>query len=82
MAEGISTRVQNEVGNLHKELELVQAEMVASNEQLRWELEIRLENASLESRKMYEQIMLRFDALKGEGSGSTGASDLKLKDGE
>ena len=66
MAEGISTRVQKEV---------------ASNEQLRWELENRLENASLESRKMYEQIMLRFDALKGEGSGSTGASDLKLKDG-
>ena len=71
MAETVSTCVQKEVGNLHKELELVRVEMMVSNNKLRKEIKIRLESAGLETRKMFEQIILRFDSFKGEGLKST-----------
>ena len=39
MADGVTTRVQKEMGMLHKEMELVQAELTSANEQMRKDLE-------------------------------------------
>ena len=62
MAEGITTRGQKEVGMLHKELELFRTEMVAANEQLRKDMETKFEAANLETRRMFSQLMLKFEA--------------------
>ena len=53
MVDGITTRVQKEVGLLHKELEQVRSEIVTANEQLRRDMETKMEAASLETRKMF-----------------------------
>ena len=82
MADGVTTRVQKEVGFLHKELEAVRSEFSAANEQLRKDMEARFEAASLESRQMFAQIMLKFDTSPvggTEGSGSIGSSEMRQK---
>ena len=71
MAEGITTRGQKEVGMLHKELELFRTEMVAANEQLRKDMETKFEAANLETRRMFSQLMLKFEASQGNGSESS-----------
>ena len=53
MADGVTTRVQKEVGMLHKELELVRAEITSANDQLRKEFESRIEAISLDTQKMF-----------------------------
>ena len=62
MAKGITTCVEKEVGMLYKELKLVHSKIVIANEKLRKEMETRLEVASLEMRKMFTQIMLKFES--------------------
>ena len=67
---------------LHKELDSVRSKIASANEQLRKEMEARLESAGLETRKMFEQIMLKLEAHRDvgfEGSGSTGSLDMKQK---
>ena len=67
MADGITTRVQKEVGILHKELEVIRVEIVTANDQLMKEMEARIEASNLETRKMFAQIMLKFDSSQGSG---------------
>ena len=79
MADGITTRVQKEVGMLHKELELVRAEITSANEQLRKEFENRIEAISCDNQKMFSQIMLKLEPSQSgglEGSGSSGPTAL------
>ncbi|XWS65218.1 hypothetical protein CRYUN_Cryun05aG0073500 [Craigia yunnanensis] len=78
MAEGMTTRGVL----LQKELELLRSEMTAATEQLRKEIETRLGSTGMETRKMFEKIMLKFDSSRGlgfEASGSTQSTDLKQK---
>ena len=83
MADGVTTRVQKEVGLLHKELESFRAEMAATNEQLRRDMDARIETASMETRTMFAQLLRQFETLQGgrglEGSASTVPSVLPQK---
>ena len=65
MAEVVITRVQKEVGMLHKELELFRSEMVAVNEQLKKDMDAKWEATNMEMRKMFSQLMLKFEASQG-----------------
>ena len=80
MADGNTTRVQKEVGMLHKELELVRAEITSANDQLRKEFESRIEAISLDTQKMFSQIMLKLEPSQSRGFerfGSSGSAALK-----
>ena len=55
---------------------------MASNQQLRQDMETKLEAASLKAKKMFAQIMLKFEGLQVggvEGSTSIITSELKQK---
>ena len=67
---------------LHKKLVLVCYDIATINEQLRKEMQTRLEAASLEMRKVFSQIMFKFKSSQRnglEGSSSIRALDLKQK---
>ena len=63
MADGISTRLQREVGQQQKELERVEAKLDGSVNQLRLEME----QMGADLRRMFEQIMLKIDNNGGNG---------------
>ena len=82
MAEGVTTRVQKEVGMLHKELELFRSEMVAVNEQLRQDMDTKWEATNMEMRKMFSQLMFKFEASQrggSVGSGNVSSSEQRQK---
>ena len=72
MVDGVTTQIQKEVGLLHKELKAVCLELTSANEQLRKDMEARFETASLESRQMFAQIMLKFDTSPVGGTEGSG----------
>ena len=67
---------------LHKELDLFQSKIFAANEQMWKQIKAKLEAVGLETRQMFNQIMLKFDSLQKvghEGFVSFETSDLRQK---
>ena len=60
MADGISTRLQCEVGQHQKELERIESKLDGSVSQLRSEVE----QLGTDMRRMFEQIMAKMEAGK------------------
>ena len=85
MAEGISTRLQREVGQQQKELERIEAKFDGGILQLRTDLE----QLSTDMRRLFEQVISKVDAgkaaMESAGGGSRGNGSIEsaqLKSGQ
>ena len=62
MADGISTRMQREIGQQQKELERVKAKLDGCISQLR----VEMEQLGTDMRRMFEQMMLKMETNNGK----------------